>query len=45
VEHSAEWLAAKWKHWKETCPSAALSTTNPIWFGLEPGPPQWETGD
>jgi hypothetical protein len=36
-----EWQG-KPKYWKETCPSAALSTTNPMTCpGLEPGPP-WE---
>jgi hypothetical protein len=30
----------------ETCPSATLSTTNPIWTdpGIEPGPPRWKAG-
>jgi hypothetical protein len=35
----------KLKYSEKTCPRATLSTTNPTWLGLEPGPPQWKTSD
>jgi hypothetical protein len=33
------------KYSEKTCRSATLSTTKPTWFGLEPVPPRWESGD
>jgi hypothetical protein len=41
-----EWQG-KSEYWKETCPSAALSTTDPTLLdpGSNPGPPRWEAGD
>jgi hypothetical protein len=42
---SSRWnedLQGKPKYSEKTCPSATLSTTNPTWPGIEPGPPRWE---
>jgi hypothetical protein len=33
-----EWVARESELWEETCHSAALSTTNPIWVDLGSNP-------
>jgi hypothetical protein len=51
MEKSVEWLAGKPKYSEETCPSAALSTTNPTFYkyanpgrrGGKPASNRWAT--
>jgi hypothetical protein len=38
-------LWGKPKYTEKTCSSVTLSSTNPTWPGIDPGPPRWETGD
>jgi hypothetical protein len=46
MEYLVEWLAGEPKYSEKTCPSAALSTTNPHMLSVrEPGPPRWEASD